>query len=326
MHEHPILSVKGLRIEAQVEGFSATLVRDVSFDVFENECLCIVGESGSGKTLTALSIINLYPSKNIVRTAGSIVFKGVKIDNLSNDLLRHLRGKQVGFVFQEPMTALNPVISIGEQIQETIEEHLQLSKKISKEKTLEVMRMVGLPDVERLYYAFPHELSGGLRQRAMIAIALSCEPHLLIADEPTTALDVTTQLQIINLLKSLQKNKKMTSILITHNLGIVKEIGDRIIIMYLGEVVEEGTVDEIFLEPLHPYSKGLLASIPSHPSNLGRNRLTMIRGTPPRYNDDIAGCVFSSRCDNAMDVCIKTKPNKKAFNNRMIKCHLFTDY
>jgi len=322
MDDYPLLSVKGLRVEITIGEDSYPVVKDVSFSVYENECLCIVGESGCGKTLTSLSLLKLFPSHSIRKTSGSINFKGIRIDRFSEKDMTRIRGKQIGFIFQEPMTSLNPVLTIGEQISETIAEHFKWDNKASKKKTLDIMSQVGIPDPERLFYAYTHELSGGLRQRAMIGIALSCSPSLLIADEPTTALDVTIQWQILELLKELQKSN-MSTIIITHNLGIVREIGSRALIMYLGEIVEEARVDDIFNDPLHPYTKGLINSIPSNPANLGKKRLMPIKGNVPGIFDKITGCVFHNRCDRVMDLCKKVVPPEIKRGNSLVRCHLY---
>ncbi len=322
MDEYPLLSVKGLRVEINIGEDSYPVVKDVSFSVYENECLCIVGESGCGKTLTSLSVLKLFPSHSIRKTSGAINFKGLRIDRFSEKDMTRVRGKQISMIFQEPMTSLNPVFTIGEQISETIAEHLKTDWKETKKRTLDIMDRVGIPEPERLFYAYPHELSGGLRQRAMIGMALSCNPSLLIADEPTTALDVTIQWQILELLKELQKGN-MSTIIITHNLGLVSEIGNRALIMYLGEIIEEAEVKNIFTNPLHPYTQGLINSIPSNPINLGKKRLVPIKGNVPGISEKITGCVFHYRCDRVMDICKRVIPPEIRQEGSMVRCHLY---
>lgn len=322
MDDYPLLSVKGLRVEIINREDSYPVVKDVSFSVYENECLCIVGESGCGKTLTSLSLLKLFPSHSIRKTSGSINFKGIRIDRFSEKDMTRIRGKQIAMIFQEPMTSLNPVLTIGEQISETMAEHFKWDKKTTRMKTLDILSKVGISEPEKFFYAYPHELSGGLRQRAMIGMALSCSPSLLIADEPTTALDVTIQWQILELLKELQK-ANMSTIIITHNLGIVREIGNRALIMYLGEIVEEAEVKNIFTNPLHPYTQGLINSIPSNPVNSGRKRLIPIHGNVPDIFENIKGCAFNNRCVRVMDICKSVIPPETRQEGSMVRCHLY---
>lgn len=280
-------------------------LRKVGFELQSGEVIGIVGESGSGKSVMALSIMRLlqYPGRIV---GGSIVYKGVDLVKQSEKAMRHKRGNEIAMIFQDPMTSLNPVIPVGEQIMETIREHQHLNTKKARERTIELLRLVRIPSPEKRLGNYPFEFSGGMRQRAMIAMALSCDPDLLIADEPTTALDVTIQAQILRLMKKLKSELNTAIILITHDLGVVADICSRIIVMYGGMVMEEGTAEDIFYRPAHPYTMGLLKSVP----RLDRDstRLFSIKGSPPNLVKPPQGCPFVSRCGYAMRICARTCP------------------
>ena len=281
-------------------------LNDVSLTIDDGEVLGIVGESGSGKSVTAYSVIGLVPNPGRI-VSGNVSFKGREIQNLEEKELRKLRGNEIGMIFQDPMTSLNPVYSIGNQIREVILLHTDKSREEADTRALELLREVGINEPEKRMKQYPHELSGGMRQRVMIAIALACEPKLLIADEPTTALDVTIQAQILELVVELQKKLGMAIIIITHDLGIVASICKRIAVMYAGRVVEYGTIRDIFYNPMHEYTKGLLNSLPQF-SDRSKRRLIPIPGVPVDMLDMPEGCSFAPRCSNCMKICLKELP------------------
>lgn len=300
-----LLEVEHLKVTFPTYGGEVQAVRDVSFYVDQGEVVAIVGESGSGKTVTVQTIMGLIPAKNI--KDGNVRFNGKEILHLSKKEMRKLKGSEIGMVFQDPMTSLNPTMKIGKQIAEGIRKHQKLSKAEAKQKAIELLRLVGIPNAEERYHQYPHEFSGGMRQRVVIAIALACNPKLLIADEPTTALDVTIQAQILDLMKDLQKKMGMSIILITHDLGVVAEMAQRVIVMYGGTVVETGTVFDIFENPKHPYTWGLLRSIPNlHDKE--KKRLVPIEGSPPDLFSPPKGCPFAPRCPYAMEICVEKSP------------------
>jgi oligopeptide transport system ATP-binding protein len=279
-------------------------VRGVSFSLNKGEALGIVGESGSGKSITSMSVMGLLQNPGVVKE-GEIIFKGEDLLKKNKKEMMSIRGNEIAMIFQDPMTSLNPVYTVGDQIMEAILKHQKVTKKEALEKAIEMLTLVGIPDPAKRVHAYPHEFSGGMRQRVMIAIALSCEPDLLIADEPTTALDVTIQAQILDLMKEL-KNKLNTSIvLITHDLGVVADVCSRVLVMYGGLVMEEGTVEEIFYNPKHPYTVGLLKSIPKIEN---KERLIPIEGTPPDLLHPPKGCPFAARCEHAMNICMDELP------------------
>ena len=281
-------------------------LNDVSFTVDDGEVLGIVGESGSGKSVTAYSVIGLVPLPGKI-VDGSVNFSGREIQNLEEKELRKLRGNEIGMIFQDPMTSLNPVYTIGNQIREVIQLHTDKNKEEAAVRALELLREVGINEPEKRMKQYPHELSGGMRQRVMIAIALACEPKLLIADEPTTALDVTIQAQILELMVGLQKKLGMAIIIITHDLGIVASICKKIAVMYAGRIVEYGTAHDIFYNPMHEYTKGLLNSLPGL-SDKSRKRLIPIPGVPVDMLDMQEGCPFAPRCSSCMKICMKELP------------------
>lgn len=291
--EKAILEVENLTTSFLINNEYYPAVDDVSFAVHENEIVAIVGESGCGKSALALSIMQLHDQEK-TRLQGSITFKGKNLVDTTESKLNKIRGKEMGMIFQEPLTALNPLMTIGKQIEENLDYHMALSKKQKKEKTLQLLEQVGLSHPKQVYKQYPHELSGGMRQRIMISIAIACSPSLVIADEPTTALDVTIQAQILDLLKDIQRETKMGIIFITHDLSVVAEAADRVIVMYAGQIVESGTVDTVFQRPLHPYTKSLLHSIPSAIQK--KERLHVIQGIVPSLSKiDRNECRFKER-------------------------------
>lgn len=288
-------------------------VRNVDFKINKGEVIGVVGESGSGKSVTAMSILKLLQNPGKI-VGGNILYKGDDLANKSEKEMRRIRGNEISMIFQDPMTSLNPLITVGEQIVETIMEHQRLSKKEAKEKAVKLLKLVKIPDAEKRMSNYPFEFSGGMRQRVMIAIALCCEPDLLIADEPTTALDVTTQSQILKLMKNLKSELNTSIMLITHDLGVVADICTRIIVMYGGMIMEEGSAEDIFYNPKHPYTAGLLQSIPKAEMQDSK-RLTPIKGSPPNLVNPPKGCPFAPRCDYAMGICATACPEYTDLGN-----------
>ncbi|SHE91908.1 peptide/nickel transport system ATP-binding protein [Thermoanaerobacter uzonensis DSM 18761] len=285
-------------------------VNDVSFSIREGETVCVVGESGCGKSVTALSLMRLIQSPPGKIEGGEIIFDGRDILKLSEAEMRRIRGNEIGMIFQEPMTSLNPVLTIGDQLMEPLMVHKLMTKKEAWNKAIELIKQVGIPRAEQIMTSYPHELSGGMRQRIMIAIALSCDPKLLIADEPTTALDVTIQAQILDLLKKIKQERNMALMLITHDLGIVAEMADYVIVMYAGKVIEEAPVKELFKNPKHPYTRGLLKAKPIIGQR--QERLYTIPGQVPNPIGLGNYCYFSDRCEYAMDICRQKMPQLTA--------------
>ena len=320
--DRPLLEVKGLHTRFRVEGREAMAVEDVTFDVPHDERLGIVGESGSGKSVTALSIMRLIPDPPGRITKGEIRFKGRDLLQLDHAEMRAIRGRDVSMIFQEPTTSLNPVFTVGMQVAESVRFHEGLSKAAALERAVEMLDRVGIPDARKRLADYPHQFSGGMRQRVMIAMALICEPTLLIADEPTTALDVTIQAQILDLMRELQSRREGASILlITHDLAVVAETCDRVIVMYGGLIQEVATIEEIFDDPRHPYTRGLLNSIPRMH---GRGSpLTAIPGNVPGIFDFPEGCRFNSRCAEVMDRCKTEVPALREVRpGHGVRCHL----
>lgn len=309
MDKQPVLEVKNLRTAFKVEDRELVAVDDVSFSVKPGQTIGIVGESGCGKSVTSLSIMGLIPNPPGKIIGGEILFNGKNLVNLSNAEMRKIRGNEISMIFQEPMTSLNPVFTIGNQIMETIILHQKLSKADARAKAIEMLKLVGIPAPESRIDDYPHQLSGGMRQRVMIAMALSCNPAVLIADEPTTALDVTIQAQILELLKSLREKLNMAVVLITHDLGVVAETCDYVVVMYAGKVVEKGSAEDIFYRPAHPYTKGLLNSIPSHAGDGSKKtRLETIPGLVPSLMNLPKGCRFQDRCTRRQAKCAEAEP------------------
>ncbi|HLR22077.1 MAG TPA: ABC transporter ATP-binding protein [Pseudogracilibacillus sp.] len=302
-----VLEVNNLSVSFHTYGGEVQAVRDVNFDVHEGETLAIVGESGSGKSVTVQSIMRLIAMPPGELKSGEVKLDGEELTAKSDKQMEAIRGKEMGMIFQDPMTSLNPTMRIGKQITEGLIKHQNMSKDEAKKRGIDLLKLVGIPNPERRIKQFPHEFSGGMRQRAMIAIALSCNPRVLIADEPTTALDVTIQAQILDLLKNLQEETNTAVVLITHDLGVVANSASRVAVMYGGKIVETGTVDEIFYKAKHPYTWGLLGSMPKlHEEN---ETLQSIPGTPPDLKDPPKGCPFTARCPFAMKVCEGNMPD-----------------
>ena len=313
-----LLSVRDLKTSFFTHVGEVKAVRGISFDVNEGEVLGIVGESGSGKSVTSLSIMGLlqYPGRVV---DGEILLNGEDILTYSKAQMRKVRGKEIAMIFQHPMTSLIPVYTIGNQVMEMILEHEKMTKREARARAIEMLKLVGIPAAEKRIDSYPHEFSGGMRQRVMIALALSCNPKLLIADEPTTALDVTIQAQILNLIKKLNRQFGMTTMLITHDLGVVATVCDKVAVMYGGLIMEYGTVDEIFYHPRHPYTMGLLGSIP-HVDGGEKRRLIPIDGTPPDLINPPKGCPFSTRCKYCMNVCTQEQPPYFAEDKHRTMC------
>ncbi|OPL11086.1 MAG: peptide ABC transporter ATP-binding protein [Firmicutes bacterium ML8_F2] len=314
-----LLSVNNLHVQFKTYAGVVKAVRGVSFDLQAGEVLAIVGESGCGKSVTAQSIMRLIPEPPGQITDGSIFFNGQAILSLSERRMQFIRGNAISMIFQDPMTSLNPVLNIRTQLIESIRQHKKMSKTEANRRAVEVLDLVGIPAPETRLKQYPYELSGGLRQRVMIAMALACDPQLLIADEPTTALDVTIQAQILELIKEINNRLQMALILITHDLGVVAGMADRVIVMYAGQIVETGTVDEVLKNPHHPYTWGLLQSLPRLDMTK-KQRLQPIWGQPPDLLQDFAGCPFLPRCDYAMVICGREKP--EAFGCNKVRCWL----
>ena len=300
-----ILNVENLVTRFYIEEGVVNAVNDVSFELNKGETIGIVGESGSGKSVTAMSIIGLIDSPGQVEQ-GVIDYRGEDLLEKSEKELRSIRGNKISMIFQDPMTSLNPVFTVGEQIKRVILKHQDMSKKEAKERTIELLADVGIPDPQSRYSSYPHQFSGGMRQRALIAMAISCEPDILIADEPTTALDVTIEAQIFDLINDLKEKYEMSVILITHDLSVVADTCDRVAIMYGGQIVERADIDDIFLDPRHPYTRGLLRSMPSLSSTL--DRLEEIGGEIPDPISLPNGCSFHPRCPHATQECVKYDP------------------
>src|ERR1700730_9342272 len=299
-----LLEVKNLQTQFPTRAGLVRAVDGVSFYLDGGELLGLVGESGCGKSITALSIMRLIASPGKI-AGGEITFDGRNLLMLSNDDMRAIRGDDIAMIFQDPMTSLNPVYTVGEQIAEALRLHRKLSRKAARAGAIEAMQEVSIPDPARRVKDYPHQLSGGMRQRVMIAMALACDPKLLIADEPTTALDVTIQAQILELLDELRKSRELAVLLITHDLGVVAEVADRVAVMYTGKIVEESPVDELFARPTHPYTEGLLRSVPKLTAAdvIKKQRLETIEGTVPRPTDLPPGCHFAPRCPYRMPRC-----------------------
>jgi oligopeptide transport system ATP-binding protein len=316
-----LLSVEDLRTYFHVMDGVVRAVDGVSFSINRGETLGIVGESGCGKSVTALTIMRLLDIPPAEIASGTIMFEGRDLLAMSMDDMRHIRGNDIAMIFQEPMTSLNPVFTIGHQISEAVKMHLKVGRREAMDRAIESLRMVGISFPERRVKQYPHEMSGGMRQRVMIAMALSCEPKLLIADEPTTALDVTIQAQILELIRSIQQATGAALMLITHDLGVVAEMVHDVVVMYAGRVVEYGTVEEVLLQPKHPYTEGLLASIPS--KGMRGERLNVIRGTVPNPFNMPTGCNFAPRCPYRFEPCDEHDPRVDEGEGPPIACWLW---
>lgn len=320
-----LLQVKGLKTWFDTDRGTVKAVDGISFSVSPGQTLGVVGESGCGKSVTSLSIMRLLPKPAGRVAAGKVVFKGRNLLNLAERDMRSVRGNEISMIFQEPMTSLNPVFTIGEQIMEPLMLHQGLKKGEALDRTVEMLRVVGIPNSQRRVHEYPHQLSGGQRQRAMIAMALACNPSLLIADEPTTALDVTVQAQILALMNDLKKTFGSAVMLITHDLGVIAQTAQRVVVMYAGKVVEEADVIPLFGDPLHPYTRGLLRSIPRLDED--RERLDVIPGVVPNPLDFPPGCRFHNRCPHCFDRCREEEPPLYDFNDgRRCRCWLLKDH
>ena len=314
-----ILSLKDLKVDLLSTKGIVHAVRGIDLDLRRGEIHGFVGESGCGKTMTAKSILRLHDEER-TEYSGSVVFDNNDILKMDDKQLQQMRGKEASMIFQDPMVSLNPLLTVGDQISEMLHVHMNANKRQAKEKTIELLEKVGIHPADKRYGQYPFEFSGGMLQRIMIAIAISCDPKLLIADEPTTALDVTIQAQILELLKDLQKKTDMTILFITHNFGVVAEICDRVSVMYAGQIVETGGVNDIFSHPSHPYSKALIDSIPK--SGQHGRRLVTIPGTPPQLYNQIVGCAYAPRCAFADDSCRAKEPLVVDISNdHKVHCH-----
>jgi oligopeptide transport system ATP-binding protein len=309
-----LLDVKDLTVSFDTYAGEVQAVRGTTFHVNKGETLAIVGESGCGKSVTAQTVMQLIPMPPGKIKKGSVMFNGKDLAKLTDRQMEAVRGKEISMIFQDPMTSLNPTMRIGKQIMEGLIKHQKMNKSEAKERAIEMLKLVGMPTPEKRVEQYPHEFSGGMRQRAMIAIALACNPKLLIADEPTTALDVTIQAQIMDLMKDLQRKLNTSIILITHDLGVVADVADRVVVMYAGVIIESGTLDEIFYKPQHPYTWGLLKSVPRLDTKEDE-RLLPIDGTPPDLFAPPKGCPFAARCDYAMPVCRDNYPEKSQLSD-----------
>jgi oligopeptide transport system ATP-binding protein len=303
----PVLSVRNLALEFATYGGSVQAVRDVSFDVFPGEVLAIVGESGCGKSVTVQTLMGLIPCPPGKITSGKAFLGDRDLLKMSRTEMQGVCGKEMSMIFQDPLTSLNPTMTIGKQIGEVLIKHRGMTASQARQETIDIMKLVQIPEAARRLNQYPHEFSGGMRQRVMIAIALACRPKVLIADEPTTALDVTIQQQILELLRKLRKEINMAVVLITHDLGVVASLADRVAVMYAGQIVETGTVDEVFISPKHPYTVGLQKAIPD-PLSPNKTDLVAIPGSPPDLFSPPAGCAFAERCKYALQICEAQPP------------------
>ncbi len=318
-----LLEVKGLETHFHIKGKVAKAVDGVSFSVGKKEVVALVGESGSGKSVTSLSVLGLIPSPPGKIEGGEIIFDGEDLLKKTNKEMQDVRGNEISMIFQEPMTSLNPVYPVGKQITEAIRRHNKISKKEARAIAIDMLNKVGLPSPEIRVDDYPHQMSGGMRQRVMIAMALATEPQLLIADEPTTALDVTIQAQILDLMNRLREETGTSILLITHDLGVVAETADRVVVMYCGKVMEMANVVDLFDDPKHPYTQGLIASIPKMEGESGR--LTMIEGNVPNPMHMPEGCPFEPRCTQSMEICKQKMPQIQMIGDREVRCFLYEE-
>jgi len=317
-----LLELNDVSLELKRDGKYVRILDQISFQVNKGETVGIVGESGCGKSMTALSIMKLLPEK--AKLSGSVKFNNEEVTKFSRREMEKVRGNKMSMIFQDPLTSLNPLHTVGRQIEETLVLHTKLTKEQRKERVIQLLKEVGLPRAEELAMEFPHQLSGGMRQRIMIAIAMACNPSLLVCDEPTTALDVTVQAQILELMNHLKKVNDMGIIMITHDLGVVAEVCDRVVVMYAGKIIEEADVKELFLNPKHPYTKGLLESIPK--LGVRKEKLGSIPGMVPSPDKMPAGCRFYERCSSAMDICKgAVPPIQSVGENHAAACWLYDE-
>ena len=314
-----LLEVKNLVVEFPNRRGTLRALDGISFDIAPGEILGVVGESGAGKSLTGASIIGLLEPPGRI-ASGQISLQGQRIDNLPYEQMRHIRGRKIGAIFQDPLTSLNPLYSIGRQLMETIQTHLPVNAAEARQRAINLLKDTGIPAAEQRIDHYPHQFSGGMRQRVVIALALAAEPQLIVADEPTTALDVSIQAQIISLLKNICKSRGAAVMLITHDMGVIAETCDRVAVMYAGRIVEIGPVHEVINHPSHPYTAGLMAAIPD--MTVDRDKLHQIEGTMPRLNAIPAGCAFNPRCEKAFDRCTKERPELVAVGATHAACWL----
>lgn len=317
----PVLSVRNLRVEFVSRRGTLRAIDDVSFDIMPGEVLGVVGESGAGKSVTGSAVIGLIDPPGRI-AGGEILLSGQRIDNLPAEAMRRIRGKRIGMIFQDPLTSLNPLYRVGDQLIETIRTHTDLDAAAARKRAIDLLAEVGIPAPERRIDGYPHEFSGGMRQRVVIALALCAEPELIIADEPTTALDVSVQAQIIALLKNLCKQHGTAVMLVTHDMGVIAETADRVAVMYAGRIAEIGPVADVVKRPLHPYAKGLMGAIPSLVADT--QRLVQIPGSMPRLSAIPAGCAFHPRCERAYAPCSMHRPEPlEARLRHIVACHLY---
>ena len=317
-----LLQVKDLQTFFLTEAGTVRAVDSVSFAVSERQVLGIVGESGCGKSVTALSIMRLIPPPGVI-AGGKILFDGKDLLSLPESGMERIRGDEISMIFQEPMTSLNPVFRIGDQISEVLLQHRQISKKEAYEQTVHLLEQVGIPSPELRMRDYPHKMSGGMRQRVMIAMGIACNPRLIIADEPTTALDVTIQAQILGLLDDLRQSHGMAVLLITHDLGVIAELAENVLVMYTGRVVERAKVKDLIGNPLHPYTQGLMRSIPGRAGGKGKTRLEAIPGVVPSLLALPPGCKFNTRCTHAFDRCFREEPRFLGTDDHPVRCWLY---
>ncbi|MBZ6078547.1 ABC transporter ATP-binding protein [Microvirga puerhi] len=318
--ENPVLSVRDLRVEFVTRRGTLKAIDGISFDIGRGEVLGVVGESGAGKSVTGSAVIGLIDPPGRI-AGGEILFAGKRIDHLPPDEMRKVRGKRIGMIFQDPLTSLNPLYTVGEQLIETIRTHTSLSASSARKRAIDLLAEVGIPAPDRRIDSYPHEFSGGMRQRVVIALAICVEPELIIADEPTTALDVSVQAQIISLLKRLGHQHGAAIMLVTHDMGIIAETADRVAVMYAGRIAEIGPVHEVVRRPLHPYAQGLMGAIPTLQGDT--QRLTQIPGSMPRLSAIPPGCSFNPRCPSAFARCQREKPKPIAREKHPVACHLY---
>lgn len=319
----PLLKVQNLKTYFYSDQKETPAVDGVSFEIDKGETLSIVGESGSGKSVTSLSILQLLPKPHGKIIGGEVLFKGENLVTKSDGEIRKIRGNDISMIFQEPMTSLNPVYTVGNQIVEVLVLHQKLSKKEAKKKAIDMLTLVGIPSADQRVNQYPHQLSGGMRQRVMIGMALACNPDLLIADEPTTALDVTTQAQILDLMNDLKTKLDTSILLITHDLGVVAEAADKVAVMYLGRIVEYADVETFFESPKHPYSRGLIQSMPSLKDRVAR--LRPIKGQVPHPSDVKSGCRFASRCEYVESKCLSEEPPLIELGRNKTRCWMYSE-
>ncbi|MCB8822582.1 ABC transporter ATP-binding protein [Microvirga rosea] len=316
----PVLSVRNLKVEFVTRRGVLKAIDDVSFDIERGEVLGVVGESGAGKSVTGSAVIGLIDPPGRI-AGGQILLNGERIDNMSPEQIRKVRGKRVGMIFQDPLTSLNPLYTVGEQLEETIQTHTNLTRAGARKRAVDLLAEVGIPAPDRRIDSYPHEFSGGMRQRVVIALALCADPELIIADEPTTALDVSVQAQVIALLKRLGRERGTAIMLVTHDMGVIAETADRVAVMYAGRIAEIGPVEKVVRQPLHPYAQGLMGAIPTLKGHI--HRLTQIPGSMPRLSAIPPGCSFNPRCPFAFERCKVDRPEAIARYEHPVACHLY---